>query len=135
MWCGFWAQGIIGSFFFEDSSGNSVTVNGECYRNMISSFLWKELEGLDISNCYFQQDDATCHTSGETIRLLQTKFPGRVISKNENINWPPRSYDLTPLDFYLWGDIKQKVYANNPQTIEELKENIRVTIHEIQPDL
>lgn len=26
------------------------------------------------------------------------------------MNWPARSPDLTPLDFFLWGHLKSKVY-------------------------
>lgn len=39
--------------------------------------------------------------------------------------------DLTPLDFYLWGYVKDKVYANHPLTIDDLKRNIRREIAEI----
>ena len=49
----------------------------------------------------------------------------RVISRGL---WPPRSPDLTPLDFYLWGRLKGVVYRSNPKTIETLK---RETIREI----
>ncbi|MDA5927441.1 hypothetical protein M9999_15270, partial [Listeria monocytogenes] len=42
-----------------------------------------------------------------------------------DISWPPRSPDLTPMDFFLWGYLKAKVYDTNPRSIEALKENIR----------
>ena len=28
-------------------------------------------------------------------------------------------------DFYLWGNLRNKVYKTNPHTLDELKENIR----------
>ncbi|KOC60767.1 hypothetical protein WH47_06913 [Habropoda laboriosa] len=56
-------------------------------------------------------------------------FNGRVISRGGGINWPLRSCDLT-LDFFLWGFLKSKVYANNPKTIDELKKNITAAIDE-----
>ena len=68
---------------------------------MINAFLWPELENMNVDDIYFQEDGATCHTSGETIGLLREKFPGRVISGNGDCNWPPRSCDLTPVDFFL----------------------------------
>ena len=43
---------------------------------MINEFLWTELEDMDVDDVYFQQDGATCHTSGETIGLLRETFPG-----------------------------------------------------------
>ena len=41
----------------------------------------------------------TYHTTRANMAFLQEKFPGRVISRRGGINWPPRSCDLTPLDF------------------------------------
>ena len=45
--------------------------------------------------------------------------------------FPPRSCDLTPLDYYLWGAVKDKCYADKPETIDALKDNIREAIGEI----
>lgn len=44
-----------------------------------------------------------------------------------------RSCDLIPLDFFLWGYLKSKVYANKPleKTLDELKVNICTEIAEI----
>jgi hypothetical protein len=46
--------------------------------------------------------------------------------------WPARSQDLNPHDFYLWGNLKDKVYSNNPHTLVELKQSIRETISSIE---
>ena len=46
--------------------------------------------------------------------------------------WPSWSCDLTPLDSYLWGAVKSKCYADKPETIYALKDNIREAIGEIQ---
>ena len=46
--------------------------------------------------------------------------------------WPPRSYNLTSLDYYLWGGVKDKCYADKPETINALKDKIRKVIGEIQ---
>jgi len=81
----------------------------------------------------FQQEGATCHTATDTINLLHTKFPGRVISRKGDVNWPPRSCDLTSLDYFLWGYVKSQVYKNNPQSIPELKDEIIRVIGEIEP--
>ena len=67
--------------------------------------------------------------------LLRTKFLDRVISCFGDKSWPPRSCDLTPLDSFLWGYVMEKVYANKPQTIGHLKEEIRRFIGEIEPQL
>ena len=84
VWCDFWEGGIIGPYFFENEAGAAVSVNGLCYRIMINQFLWPGFKVMDMDDVYFQQDVATCHTSG----------------------------DLTPLDFFLWCYVKDKVYAD-----------------------
>ena len=53
-WCGFWAGGIIGPYFFENEAGAAVSVNGLCYRTMSNEFLWPELKGMDVYDVYFQ---------------------------------------------------------------------------------
>jgi hypothetical protein len=67
--------------------------------------------------------------------LKRRSFPGRVIARNGDVNWPPRSCDLTPLDYFLWGYVKSQVYKNNPQSIPELKDKIIRVIGEIEPQL
>ena len=42
---------------------------------------------------------------------------------------------LTPLNFFLWGHVKNKVHSDNPQSIQELKENICAVINEIEPQM
>ncbi|KZC11452.1 hypothetical protein WN55_02626, partial [Dufourea novaeangliae] len=83
----------------------------------------------------FQRDSATCHTSCETMAILHETFPGLVSSRLGDQNWPPKWCDLTPLDFFLWGFLKLKVYVNKPTTTQALKEEIRCCITEIQPQL
>lgn len=135
VWCGLSSEGVIGPYFFEDGEGKACTVNGERYRKMLTDFLSPQLDNINVENLWFQQDGSTCHTAKATISLLKTKFPGRIISKYGDINWPPRSCDMTPLDFFLWGYVKSKVYRSNPQNIQHLKDNIEEVINEIGPDL
>ena len=39
---------------------------------------------------------------------------------------------MTPLDYYLWNPDKDMCYADKPETIDALKDNIREAIVEIQ---
>ena len=41
----------------------------------------------------------------------------------------------TLLDFFLWGYVKNKVYADAPQSIQKLKKKIRAFIDEIEPQM
>jgi hypothetical protein len=67
--------------------------------------------------------------------LLHEKFEGRLLSRSGNQNWPPRSCVPTPIDFFLWGYIKAHVYENKPRTIEELQEEIRHDIGELNSEM
>ena len=84
-----------------DGNDRHVTVNRERYRAMLEDYLWPELYELDIDDMWFPQDGATIHTARVTIHLLKGKFGESVISRNSPVEWPPRSCDLTPFDFFL----------------------------------
>lgn len=134
-WCGFWAGGLIGPCFFENDAGEAVPVNGECYRTMITDFFWPTLNDMDVDDMWFQRDGATCHTADATMNILHERFEGIVISRRGDVNWPPRSCDLTPLYFFLWGFLKSQVYASKPQSTNALKVNITQAIAQTQLDL
>ncbi|GFW42438.1 heat shock 70kDa protein 8 [Trichonephila clavipes] len=84
---------------------------------------------------WFQQDGATCHTARSTIDLLKDTFGDSLISRFGPVNWPPRSCDLTPLDYFLWVYVKSLVYADKPQTLDHLEDNIRRVIADIRPQM
>ncbi|GFU75494.1 putative LOC100569746 [Trichonephila clavipes] len=81
----------------------SATFNGDRYRALITNFFIPELNNHDVQELWFQQDGATCHTVRATIDLLKDTFRDRLISRFGPVNWPPRSWDLTPLDYFLWA--------------------------------
>ncbi|GFW19177.1 transposable element Tc3 transposase [Trichonephila clavipes] len=83
----------------------------------------------------FQQDDATCHTARTTIDLLKDTLGDRLISRFGPVNWPSRSCDFTPLDYFLWGYVKSLVYADKPQTLDHLEDNIRRVIADIRSQM
>lgn len=132
VWCGLHAGGVLGPYFFKNEAGANVTVNGERYREMLDGWFFPNVATHDLEELWFQQDGATCHTSHETINLLKETFGERVISRNGPVDWPPRSCDLTPLDFFLWGHVKAQVYADKPATIEHLEANITREIHAVR---
>ncbi|GFX22538.1 uncharacterized protein TNCV_2784741 [Trichonephila clavipes] len=135
VWCALWAGGIIGPYFFKNDEGHNVTVNGDRYRAMITNFFIPGLNNHDVQELWFQQDGATCHTARATIDLLKDTFGDRLISRFGPVNWPPRSCDLTPLDYFLWGYVKSLVYADKPQTLAHLEDNIRHVIADIRPQM
>ncbi|GBL73407.1 hypothetical protein AVEN_159418-1 [Araneus ventricosus] len=65
--------------------------------------------------------------------FLDTTFPQRWIGRCAVMAWPPRSPDITPLDFYLWGYVKQYVYSESINDINHLKQRIMHVIHSVTP--
>ncbi|GFT12075.1 uncharacterized protein TNCV_726611 [Trichonephila clavipes] len=92
-------------------------------------------ENSCIRELWFQQDSATCHTARATIDLLKDTVGDRLISRFGPVNWPPRSCDLTPLDYFLLVYVKSLVYADKPQTLDHLEDNIRHVIADIRPQM
>ncbi|GFX72928.1 rRNA methyltransferase 1, mitochondrial [Trichonephila clavipes] len=133
--CALWAGGIIGLYFFKNDEGHNVTVNGDRYRAMITNFFIPELNNHDLQELWFQQDGATCHTARATIDLLKDTFGDSLISRFGPVDWPPKSCDLTPLDYFLWGYVKSLVYADKPQTLDHLEDNICRVIADIRPQM
>ncbi|GFX48372.1 uncharacterized protein TNCV_4613691 [Trichonephila clavipes] len=103
--CALWAGGITGPYFSKTTKATRL-VNGDRYRAMITNFFIPELSNHDVQELWFQQDGATCHTARATIDLLKDTLGDRLISRFGPVNWPPRSCDLTPLDYFLWGYVK-----------------------------
>ncbi|GFV19856.1 DUF4817 domain-containing protein [Trichonephila clavipes] len=126
--------GLVESFFKNDE-GHNVAVNGDRYRAMITNFFIPELNNHDVQELWFQQNGETCHTARATIDLLKDTFGDRLISRFGPVNWPPRSCDLTPLDYFLWSYVKPLVYADKPQTLDHLEDNIRRVIADIRPQM
>ncbi|GFU35851.1 transposable element Tc3 transposase [Trichonephila clavipes] len=119
----------------KNDEGHNVTVNSDRYTAMITNFFIPELNNHDVQELWFQQDGITCHTARATIDLLKDTFGDRLIFRFGPVNWPPRSCDLTPLDYFLWGYVKSLVYVDKPQTLDHLEDNIRRVIADIRPQM
>ena len=91
---------------------------------MLNEFLFTKIEEEEIG--------ATGHTAEATLDVLRLVFEDCIISRRADVVWPPRSCDLTLLGYYLWGAVKDKCYADKPETIDALKDNIHEAIVEIQ---
>jgi hypothetical protein len=74
-----------------------------------------QLDDEELQYGYFQQDGATPHTTRANLQYLSDFFGDRVISRGTNTPWPPRSPDLTPLDFSVFGYLKNEVYSYKRQ--------------------
>jgi len=82
----------------------------------------------------FQQDGAPPHYAATVRQYLDETFLGQWIERRGAIEWPPRSLDLTPLDF-LWGHLKTQIYASQPTSFDNLKQRIIDECRQITPEV
>lgn len=128
-----WA-GIIGN----DVIGPVVLPNRldqESYLNFLRNDL-PELLPLFMRNgtMWFQHDGAPAHFAAVVRTYLADTYGHRWIGRGGPVAWPPRSPDLNPLDFYLWGHLKEIVYKTPVNTREELLERIENAFNTIRGD-
>jgi hypothetical protein len=130
VWAGIIGGNVVGPFFFENN------VNGEVYLNLLGDEVLPRLEELEIDprEIVFQQDGAPAHNHRDVVQWLNENIP-QWIGTNANVRWPPRSPDLTPLDFTIWPFIKNRVYRTQPDSMEDLRKRIIDAFEDITPEM
>lgn len=121
VWCGILNGHLIGPHFFDE------VLTGESYLEFLQNHFPYLLDEIDIrtrQEMWLQQDGAPPHFARDVRNYLNEVFPQRWIGRGGPIRWPPRSPDLTPPDFFLWGYIKNRVYNNQPTTPEDMRHRI-----------
>lgn len=124
VWAGILANEIIGPFFIDgnlDGPKYLLLLHNEIVPSMRASATRQNIPWADV---FFQQDGAPAHFSRMVRDYLDLVFPNRWIGRHGTIFWPPRSPDLTPLDFFLWGYLKDKVFRTIPETLTEMEDRI-----------
>lgn len=76
---------------------------------MAENFVAPQLEALQ-SSAMFQQDCAPPQWSVTVCDISKEISPKRWIGHDGPILWPPRSPDVIPLDFFVWGYMKDLIY-------------------------
>jgi hypothetical protein len=128
VWCGILNGNLIGPYFFDEN------VNGNNYLHFLQQRLPALLEDIDLDTrqrMFFQQDGAPAHWSRIVRNHLNLTFPGRWIGRGGPVSWCPRSPDLSSLDFFLWGYLKNVVYSETPTTRENMMERITLACRSI----
>ena len=117
VWCAMLYDKIIGPYFFQEK-----TVNQESYLKLLTEFAFPKLSR--VPNLIFQQDGAPPHWGLQMRRALDRHFPDRWIGRGGPIAWPARSPDITPLDFFMWGFVKDNVFKTPVKDLSELTQRI-----------
>lgn len=125
-WCAVsYHYGIIGPYFIEGK------LNQHTYLNILHNFL-DDLPIQHRNSLYFQHDGCPAHSTLIIREWLNEHFGERWIGKYGSLEWSPRSPDLSIMDFFVWGRIKQIVYSQQlPNDIDILKNCIRDAINSI----
>jgi hypothetical protein len=137
VWCGVGSFGIVGSVFFENDNGATITVTAERYVALCKTSCFRSWKHVVLiqTNLYFQQDGAIAHTAGRNMEVVHSLFHQNILRFGD-IQWPARSPDLTAPDFFLRGFFKERAYRNrqHTHTAEELKRAIQAEIAVINQD-
>lgn len=119
---------VIGPFFFHER------VNGVVYENFLREDLPGLLEDLPlnlINNMWWMQDGAPAHRANDVVQFLNEIFPQRWIGLRGPMFWPPYSPDVTPMDFFLWGFVKEYMYQRNPRNRNDCENLIRAAFQQV----
>jgi len=131
VWAGIVGEHIIGPFFID---GN---LTAQKYEAMLRDDIVPTVRNIfdpDFDSVWFQQDGAP-HFSLQMRNFLNNTFPERWIGRRGAIEWPPRSSDLSPLDFFFWGYLKDRVYKIKPQNLNDLQVRIIDEVALITPEI
>lgn len=105
VWAGILGNHIIGPLFIQ---GN---LTGLLYLDMIENTVEHLILECIEENpdefgdvpIIFQQDGAPPHYHRDVRNYLDHQYPGRWIGRRGAVEWPARSPDLTPMDFFFVG--------------------------------
>ena len=102
--------------------------------NQCSAILQCSTLNSCLGSTIFQQDGAPSHPTNTVTEYLERKLRHRWIIRRGPINWPARSPDLTPLDFFLWKYVKDKVILVRILSVEHLQSRITRAIRSVYSD-
>ncbi|GBO19401.1 hypothetical protein AVEN_18853-1 [Araneus ventricosus] len=130
VWCGIFNDRLIGPVFYDG------TLTGQRYLELLQDVRTDFVENLPLHQLrivWFQHDEDPLHKISNFKQYLMETFQNQVIEYGGFVEWPPHSPDLTPLDFFLGGHIKGKVYVTPPPTLQDLRRCIAGTCASVTP--
>lgn len=121
VWAGILDNYLLGPIFLPKP------LNGRNYLDFLRNDFADLMDDVPlnvINTMYFMQDGAPPHFSREVRQYLTDTFNNHWIGRAGPVPWPPRSPDLTPCDFFLWGYVKSLVYKTDIVSEEDLRQKI-----------
>lgn len=129
VWCGMIDRHILGPIFIEGK------LTGERYLQLLQHEIEQCIDELPLNiaaRIIWQQDGAPPHSRADVRNFLNMEYPEGWIGNGGTISWPANSPDLTVMDFFFWGHIKNVIYQTPCYEIEEIKERISNVIQEMR---
>jgi hypothetical protein len=118
-------KGVLGPIFIH------TTVTNDLYLNMLRDTILPQLQSQhDNDDLFFQQDGAPPHYAVTVRKFHDEQLPNRWICRRGPVEWPPRPPDLTPMDFFFWGVVKDKVFSRKPRSVDDMIHCIREACQE-----
>lgn len=111
VWAAISSQGIVGPVFIDEN------VNADVYLALLQEHVFP----LAGNGNWYMHDGAPAHYAVRVREFLDQHFTDTWIGRRGSIEWAPRSPDLTPADFFLWGFLKDRVYSRQPKTLAQLR--------------
>lgn len=109
-------------------------LNGANYLVFLQQQLPEDVPVYLALNHWLQHDGCPVHFQRDVRQHLDQEYPGRWIGRGGPVAWPPRSPDLTPLDFYLWGTMEDMVFATPVPSEESLIARVAMAGEAIRQD-
>ena len=130
VWAGICGNCLVGPYILPER------LNGHNYlvflQQVLPEFLEAELPLPLLFNHWFQHDGCPAHYALPVRAHLDQVYPNRWIGRGGPVAWSPRSPDLTPLDFFLWGAMENLFYATPVADIQDLQARVVMAAEEIR---
>lgn len=129
VWAGIVNDHLIGPIILPNR------MDGLQYLEFLQNNLPELLEDIPLAvrlRMWFLHDGAPPHYRLVVRNYLNQVQGVRWIGRGGPVAWPPRSPDLNPLDFFLWGHLKHEVYRTEVETIDDLRERITVAVNNLR---
>ena len=131
IWAGIVGDHLIGPHLLPER------LTGPNYLEFLQDQLPTLLEEVPVAtrrSMWFMHDGAPAHFARTVREHLDSQFTNKWIGRNGPMNWPARSPDLNPLDFFLWGYVKSLVYETPVHNEEELLARIEAAFDTVRND-
>lgn len=118
MGCSIRKDRLLGPVFYEGTLTNHYRLL-QLLHNIIPDFL-DDIPLYELRDLRFQHDGVPAHQPTAIRFFLKDCFKNQITRYGDSAEWSPRFLDLTPLDFFFWGYIKDQVYATPPTCLQYL---------------